>query len=232
MQVELDISPSFLQPCSLLFLPSHPLVFSTHSLEVAGHSRIPGHSWSLEVSPSFSDTLQLMTQQVVDEAREDKRLILDGVSLAARYKVAGVTREHHFRCPEENSTELALVLCILDELNRVANDERLISYLELLEGYFQAERIGKIFAENPLRLRIYGNLSTSEQKELEALIGEVAGQPALVLDLRNFKGMGTALLPCFAPLKAIPKLRIWGQVSALNYMKMAGFDPEIMESHT
>jgi len=98
-----------------------------------------------------------------------------------------------------------------------------ISLLEKLWGYFNDGLPARVLQEDPLRVRIFGRVSSTNGKQLEALFASVPPQAPVLVDMTNFDGMGTLLLPLFAHFHGRPGLTAWlVNASASQYLRGAG----------
>jgi hypothetical protein len=160
----------------------------------------------------------------VTTAREDKRLILDGVSLRCTVSENGTTAFHEFRCPENDTFELRLVTFLFEIAEQWTDDQLIVEYLELIEGYFFSKLPVKTFDENPYRIRIYGGWSIHEFDGLKQVLLEAATHDPVVIDMRNFDGIGTALYPCFDPLLTAKNVSFLANDAALQCLIDVGID--------
>ncbi len=161
---------------------------------------------------------------VVTTAREDKRLILDGVSLRCTVNQQGTTAFHEFRCPENETQELRLVTFLFEIAEQWTDDQQIVEYLELIEGYFFSKLPVKAFDENPYRIRIYGAWSIDEFEGLKQVLLEAATHDPVVIDMRNFDRIGTALYPCLDPLLTAKNVSFLANDAALQCLIDIGID--------
>ena len=68
-------------------------------------------------------------------------------------------------------------------------------YLEQIYGYFSSW--GAPLLKTGNKLKIFGRLSTQDQEAIENQFYKIANEKEAVIDMTNFEGMGTLLLPLF-----------------------------------
>jgi len=61
----------------------------------------------------------------------------------------------------------------------------------------------------PRRLQLFGRLSSSQEAALTAFFATVTEDEAVVVDMRNFDGMGTLLYPLFRRFARRPGATAW-----------------------
>jgi len=225
MKIKLEIHPSFLNSC-YLEIHEQTLSIDIHPIRFMVVNETESKSWKFPIEETYVKSLTILTQKIIEESKLDERLILDGVSLKCGVYTETSEVEYKFRCPEFNTKELELVLKYFDLISNLKIDTDLINYFELLEGYFGNKLPVKEFDEQPYRLRIYGSLSIYEMEGLKEVINRVCQNENinLVIDMRNFQGMGTALYECFEPLKRLKDLKIWVNNASLECMNKIGFE--------
>jgi hypothetical protein len=201
---------------------------STCSLTVQINA--PGkNKWDTKVD-NFDkvNSVEVLARKVVSEAAQDHRIILDGVGLKCTTIENGITEVHEFRCPEPGTNELILTNIFFALVQEFIHDQLFINYIELIEGYFANNLPVKIFQERPLRLRIYGSMSTYEKAGLTGIIENILNENEITIDMTNFVGMGTILYNCFRPLDKIPKLTFLANENAVRHIEAMGFGENIV----
>jgi hypothetical protein len=79
-------------------------------------------------------------------------------------------------------------------------------------------------------LRISCQLSSDMAEDLCGLFARAAACPELIVDMRNFEGMGTLLLPEFAPLVARKNPAKWlASRCTLPYLQRMGVPEHLIE---
>lgn len=193
------------------------------------HSGKNKRNWIARTTETrYVEKIVELSRTVVQEARKDDRMILDGIELICSITENNAQKVHNYRCPKQGDSEWFLAGAFLVRAQKLINDQELTNYIELLEGYFN-RLPAKLFDETPRRLRIYGTLSSLDSKGLSDLIKKVANEQALVLDLTNLKGMGTILYQHFEPLKTIRDLKVIVNANnehTLKQVKEIGFKAE------
>jgi hypothetical protein len=222
--IRLEIFPSFNPSCYFQLEKHSSLCNLTVQINLADKNK-----WEVKVNNSDeTSTIENLAKKVVTDTIQDARIILDGVGLKCTIVESGMTNQHEFRCPESGSNELMLVNYFFDLAQKYISEQSFINYIELIEGYFANNLPVKIFEEKPLRLRIYGSLSTYEKEALTAAVNKILGKNELTIDMTNFVGMGTILYECFKPLNNIPKLNFLANESALRHIEAMGFDKNMV----
>ena len=82
-------------------------------------------------------------------------------------------------------------------------------YDEEMFGYIHDGLPVKRFDEVPRRIRLFGGLTSTNAKELEALFASVSPDEPLLMDLSGFEGMGTLLYPLFTRFHTRPGRTAW-----------------------
>jgi hypothetical protein len=223
--VKLEIYPAFIASCSLQFHELQGNLVLSFCKNRFKYKNEEAASWQVNVHDSKSaENIIDLSIVVVNEARKDNRIILDGVTINCTITEDGMERSHEFRCPEINSKELLLVDMFLKLSRNLIKEPIFINYIELLEGYFNGYLPVKLFDETPVRLRIYGSLSIHEKAGLEKVINNISSYESLLIDMRNFESMGTILYESFSPLKKIKDLRFIANENAAKQLKEMEFD--------
>lgn len=171
---------------------------------------VPLGPWSEEAPPAIQrDAARLQAAQgealaatyercgpLLDEP--DPRRGLDGVSLVIEITVAGgPTRTIGAWSPESGEARHTYVTALYGLAVAALADELAQATLERLHGYLD---LGLPLREDPgppRRVRIFGRLSSSHEKALAQRFDAIAADVPLLVDMRNFEGMGTLLYPLF-----------------------------------
>ncbi|MCD6069217.1 MAG: hypothetical protein K0S33_4043 [Bacteroidetes bacterium] len=224
--VILEIFPSFLNSCYLqVEEESGKALFQKNQAPVLNDE---GESWSFEVEPAKVSELKELSQRIIAASREDKRLILDGVSLHCTLDLNGVSTHYKFRCPEQGTDELKLVRLWLELVEDKVKDQNCENYLELLKGYFFESTGIKHYDEQPYRIKIYGAHSIYKKEALTKALQSVSKRDELLIDMSNFESMGTALYECFTPLFHVKKLRFAANEAARDHLLEMGFSADLI----
>jgi hypothetical protein len=72
-----------------------------------------------------------------------------------------------------------------------------VERLEQLHGYLRDTLPARVIDGPVRRLRLFGALTSSHDKELRRLFASLSSTESLVVDMTNFEGMGTLLYPLF-----------------------------------
>ena len=222
--IRLEIFPSFNPACYFQLDKQSSSCNLTVQINSADKNK-----WTIMTDNSDkTNAIENLVKKVVSEAKPDNKIILDGVGLKCTIVADGITKQHEFRCPESGTTELTLVNNFFHVVQEYVHDQSFINYIELIEGYFANNLPVKLFEEKPLRLRIYGSLSTYEKDGMTATINKILGEKEITIDMTNFVSMGTILYECFKPLNSIPKLTFLANKNAARHIEAMGFDKNIM----
>lgn len=238
MITKLDIFPSFEDACvfQLIQTPkSNSLHFTIKKkfnefLFLAGKQDLSELSnpktWKVEVNAEAAEKIILLTEEIIQNPHNDNRLILDGVMLTcaiAESDNSEIKKEHTFKCPEDNTNELKLVWFYFELANELIKDAHFTNYFELIEGYFYSKLHCKEFEGQPYRFRMYGGWTISEKEALTEILLRLSQKPELLIDMTNFRGMGTALYACFQPLFCMKNVRFVVNEGAYKQVKEMGF---------
>ena len=116
---------------------------------------------------------------------------LDGIIVYGDLSSNTYHREFKFWSPEKNSGNAQLVKNILAVLNKAFNHAGTTNYLEQLEQYFPHQLGLKNLSKNPLRYKLFGNISSNEENQLEAFFKSLPKHKRTEIDMSNYTGMGT-----------------------------------------
>lgn len=229
-QLTLEVLPSFITSCLFQIEATGSGYLFSFQKRSSPNINEEAVEWSITLP--YSNELQeieTLGATVVRQALHDPRIILDGVSLTCTVTRNGINCEHKYRCPKPGDSEYALIAQLANLAQKHFHQPAFVNYMELLEGYFFNNPCPvKLFDETPFRIRIYGSLSIYEKEALTKIILEHATKEALLIDMSNFQGMGTALYECFIPLKKVPELKFIANKAAAYQLKEMGFEDALV----
>lgn len=131
----------------------------------------------------------------------DPRLGLDGVSLVIEIAAAGgPTRTIGAWSPDAGEARHTYVAALYELAAAALVDELAQATLERLHAYLH---VGLPLREDPgppRRVRIFGRLTSRDEAALTQRLAAIPADVPLLVDMRNFEGMGTLLYPLFRRL--------------------------------
>lgn len=133
----------------------------------------------------------------------------DGITVNGTFTQNNITKEFSFWSSRKESENHKLIEQIITLLYQSFPEERAIKYIEQLEGYFSFGLGLKIISDDPLKYRIYGSISSNEEKEITNFINSLPFDKDIFIDLSNFNGMGAMFYPLFKSLIEKNKRVYW-----------------------
>ena len=123
----------------------------------------------------------------------------DGITVYNNITLDTSRNEFKFWSPrrDRNPQEHKLVESILGLSRRKFATLKQQEYFESLEQYFDFGLPCKITSTSPFEVRIYGHLSSNEEKELNKFVNNLPIDRPILIDATNFGGMGTMFYPLF-----------------------------------
>jgi hypothetical protein len=112
-------------------------------------------------------------------------------------------RKH--RAPQEHK----LIEAVLGLSRRKFTALKEQEYFESLEQYFDFGLPCKITSTDPFEVRIYGMLSSDEEQALTKFIHQLPNDRHVLIDMSNFRGMGTMFYPLFKNLLTRNPRIVW-----------------------
>jgi hypothetical protein len=140
-------------------------------------------------------------------------------------------RVHRFSAwcprPERSPQQHAFISLIHRLAWDAAREPGTVARVEQLFGYFNDSLPARVFEGEPLRIRIFGRLSSTHSKQLDALFASVPPAVPVLVDMTNFEGMGTLLLPRFRHFHERDGQTAWlVNATASHYLREAGIPAE------
>lgn len=140
-----------------------------------------------------------------------RALGLDGIALRGEIADAGGTLSFAAWSPTaaREGAPHAFFAALHGIATASADDEAARVLFEQLHGYLDLGLPARDLGGSPRCVRLFGRLSAPASPALVAWVEALVTDEALVLDLGNFEGMGTALHPLFRALAARPGRTAW-----------------------
>ncbi|MEM7809872.1 MAG: hypothetical protein AAF532_00135 [Planctomycetota bacterium] len=136
---------------------------------------------------------------------------LDGMSVEVAY--AGGDEPYQFEVwlPRLNSREGRVVKLLYDLFWSCERPTVVTDRLEQLHGYLHYGLPVRKIEGDPVTLRFFASLSYDQETvaELQHLFSSLADQKAVIVDMTNFDGMGTAYYPVFREFIAADSELAW-----------------------
>lgn len=133
----------------------------------------------------------------------------DGITVNGTSTQNNAERKFSFWSPRKGSENNKLVKQIFTLLCKSFPQEKSINYIEQLEGYFPFGLGLKKISDDPLKYKLYGAISSSEEKEITCFINDLPSGKDIFIDLSNFNRMGTMFYPLFKSLADKNKRVYW-----------------------
>jgi hypothetical protein len=138
------------------------------------------------------------------EAPDDRRGV-DGIGLTVEVVAHGApVRRYRAWSPDcelPQHSYFALLHALASEVLPAEPAQR---RLEQLHGYLDLGLSARDRGGHPRCLQVFGRLSSTQEEELTAFFALPSTGEPLVIDMRNFEGMGTLLYPLFRRLSRRP----------------------------
>jgi hypothetical protein len=128
----------------------------------------------------------------------------DGITIEGTYtrpKVAPFKFKAWAPSKKYLQRDFAIVEALFKVLDTLKPTDSLTEYIETLTNYFDDFPLPvKIIGGSPFEVRFYAALSIRYETELANFITKLPTDTPLLIDMSNFKGMGTLLYPYFQEL--------------------------------
>jgi hypothetical protein len=134
---------------------------------------------------------------------------LDGITVDNQIQIGNQKASYRFWSPDKSDKEHKLIEAIFALCRIKFKDKKYQEYFESLEGYFDFGLPCKIISTDPLEVRIYGTLSSNEKNELIPFINQIPSEKRMIIDMTNFKSMGTMYYTDFKNLYNRNRKIIW-----------------------
>jgi hypothetical protein len=135
----------------------------------------------------------------------------DGITVYNSISQDSAQNKFNFWSPRKDREpqEHKLVEAVLGLSRRKFTAPKEQEYFESLEQYFDFGLPCNITSTDPFEVRIYGSLSSNEEQELTTFIHHLPSDRPILIDMTNFKGMGTMFYPLFRSLLARNNRIVW-----------------------
>lgn len=151
-------------------------------------------------------------------------MAIDGMITAVAYASADSALSL-FRARGGGGAEVEIVAEAFAFARAALTDERAEWWLEQIDAYLITGLRVRQWLGPPEVIRIYGAIS-APNPDLESLIGTLAKDAGLILDLRNCSGMGAHLQPLLDAFDADHPLAVWVPSEPVHHhLVAAGVDP-------
>lgn len=182
-----------------------------------------------EAEATLSPAQATALRQVLDACAPaldapDERRGLDGMTVV--YEIAdgdAPPRRSTAWSPEPGDPRHTYLAAVHATATEVLRDEQAQRTLEQLHGYLDLGLPVRDHGGAPRRLQIFGRLGSGEQDALERVFSDIPQAVAVVVDMRNFEGMGTMLHPLFRSFARRPGPTAWAvSRAARQHLEDAG----------
>jgi hypothetical protein len=144
----------------------------------------------------------------------------DGITVNGTFAQNNAERKFSFWSPRKGSDNNKLVKQIFTLLSKSFPEEKSINYIEQLEVYFPFGLGLKKISDDPLKYKLYGAISSNEEKEITSFINDLPSGKDVFIDLSNFNGMGTMFYPLFKSLADKNKRVYWLKPSPIGLQQL------------
>ncbi|HZI14766.1 MAG TPA: hypothetical protein VE153_30640 [Myxococcus sp.] len=154
---------------------------------------------------------------------------MDGISLRCRIQQDTGSRTFSAWSPDARRAprQHGFVLALYQLASDLAREPATVRFLEPLFGYLQAGLPVKRLDGPPLRIRVFGRLSVSQEEALESLFASIPPEEPVLMDLSGLESMGALLYPSFARFHARPGRTVWWvNAPASLHLDAVGVPPE------
>ena len=202
----------------------HPLALISARLGAAPSLRLAARvaPWSPDDPPVLVEAAAPLSAAQADRLRDeleacvpdldapDDRRGVDGITIAFEVgRGDAAPRRVVAWSPEPGQSRHRHVLALHRLAGEVLVDPEARQVLDQLHGYLDAGLPVRDLGGAPRELQIFGRLSSSQQGALAAFLGHVDPAQAVLVDMRNFEGMGTLLHPLFRRFSRRPGPLVW-----------------------
>jgi hypothetical protein len=155
--------------------------------------------------------------------KSNRSMALDGIGIQNTYLQDIHKNEFYFSSPNKGSKEHQIVEAVIGLSKRKLTKKNAQEYFESLEQYFDFGLPCQKIRDKPYEVRIYGSLSSSEEKALTKFIHDIPSNQPVIIDMTNFGSMGTMFYPLFRSLMKRNKQLIWA-TTYTTQLKEIGVD--------
>ena len=200
----IDFAPSFIPPCRIsiikndktgkIFFKVYKYSESSVTLSAAFEDSTVLNESDFKYFFHTLDTIQLM------KMKSDGSVGVDGISISNTYYQDTIKNTFDFWSPNKGRKEHKIIEAVIGLGRQKFTSLKHQEYFESLEQYFDFGLPCKKISDNPYEIRIYGNLTSSEEQELNKFINDLPSDKPILIDMTNFQSMGTMFYPLFRNL--------------------------------
>lgn len=155
------------------------------------------HEEEVALAPATAEALRGALEVSGLDAPDDRRG-LDGITIISEFTEGDAPpRRLSWWSPEPGMAAHSYMAALHAAATAALREELSHQTLERVFVYLALGLPARDHGGSPRRLQIFGRLSSSQEAQLERLFAAVAADEAVVVDMRNFGGMGTLLHPVF-----------------------------------
>lgn len=172
--------------------------------------------------PEIREVLAVLTPARAEQLRDvlaraqhslsapDHRRGLDGITLHVLvHKSDEPPQRYRVWSPSPDMPQHAYFANLHALASESLTDEMAQSRLDHVHCYLDLGLPARDRGGDPRRLQLFGRLSSSQEAALTAFFATVTEDEAVVVDMRNFDGMGTLLYPLFRRFARRPGATAW-----------------------
>ena len=203
-----DFAPSFIEKSRLSINKENPEYSIKFQNSKFNETWLLADSSLLDLQLLFVDYFRLkysldsITKTEVQEMalRGEHIVMLDGISVKGVLVDSVGDRVFDFSSPRKGTINHNLMVVLYNLMYKAFTKPETINYLEQMEGYFSLGLGLKKLNESPLTYKIYGSISSNEEKELLVFFRSLPADKEIYFDMSNFDGMGTMFYESFKTL--------------------------------
>lgn len=194
-----DFYPSFIEGCQLKISKdnsNYSVAISNAKINEVG---IVPDSLMSDLKLFFDDyfrlkyTLDSIKKVEEQRNRDNSNFVdivgLDGITVKGVLVDKSTEKSFRFRSPGRGSIDNDLISKLFNLMNTSFSKSETIVYLEQLEDYFSLGLRLKKLKEDPLTYKLYGFITSNEEKELLDFFDSLPTDKEICIDMSNFDGM-------------------------------------------
>jgi hypothetical protein len=205
--------PSFMPPCIITIVARDSTqritlrAYDDHRATPVTIVQDSAHLSSADLTFFFSklDSIPVL------KMRTKEQLGMDGITVYNTISRDSAQNKFQFWSPRKDNApqEHKLVEAVLGLARRKFTTQQEQEYFESLEQYFDFGLPCKVTSTNPFEVRMYGSLSSNEERELTRFVQQLPSDRPILIDMTNFEGMGTMFYPLFRRLMTRNPCIVW-----------------------
>lgn len=203
-----DFAPSFIEKSRLSINKENPEYSITIQNSKINETWFLADSSLLDLQLLFVDYFKLKysfdsikkTEEREMALRGEHRVMLDGIYVKGVLVDYVGDRVFDFSSPRKGTIDHNLMVVLYKLMYKAFTKPETINYLEQLEGYFDFGLGLRKLKESPLTYKIYGSISSDEEKELLDFFRGLPNDKEIYFDMSNFNRMGTMFYESFKNL--------------------------------